>query len=384
MQISAEQLDSLSMAKKKDFFDAPREASIVKTEIVAGYFLAWARIMAAQSPRIAYIDPYAGPGRYDDGTVSTPLLVLQRAINDPNIAAKLVSVFVDSDGAIAENLRSEVAALPDLDRLVHAPQIDHGEVNDDLLAALEEIQNLIPSLTFIDPFGYKGLTLRLIRRVVKDWGCETIFFFNYNRINAAITNPKVDVHMRALFGRDRLDQLRADLKQADKAQRPDVILRHLREALEELGAAFVLTFGFRRADGRLSHFLVHASKHPLAHSIMKGVMAGRGLADADEVPLFEHWPEGSGPQLLLAGRRLDDLGADLLQRFSGRTMTRSDVYDEHNIGTPFVEKNYRRILLELEQNDRIVCEPPASERPKGTMAKHVSITFPEIERQRSP
>jgi len=32
--------------------------------------------------RIAYIDLFAGPGRYEDGTISTPLMVLQRAIED--------------------------------------------------------------------------------------------------------------------------------------------------------------------------------------------------------------------------------------------------------------------------------------------------------------
>ena len=45
--------------------------------------------------KIAYIDLYAGPGRYKDGAASTPLLVLQTAINHPQMAQMLVSYFND-------------------------------------------------------------------------------------------------------------------------------------------------------------------------------------------------------------------------------------------------------------------------------------------------
>lgn len=50
-----------------------------------------------------------------------------------------------------------------------------------------------------DPFGYKGLSWALIRSVIKDWGSDCVFFFNYSRINAGINNPIVNEHMEALF-----------------------------------------------------------------------------------------------------------------------------------------------------------------------------------------
>jgi len=39
------------------------------------------------------------------------------------------------------------------------------------------------------------------------WGCDCVFFFNYNRINAGINNPGVKKHMDALFGEERADAL---------------------------------------------------------------------------------------------------------------------------------------------------------------------------------
>jgi three-Cys-motif partner protein len=62
------------------FFDKSREQSLVKSKIVDKYFWSWAKIMMPRAKRrfnpIAYIDLLSGPGRYDDGVASTPLLIL--------------------------------------------------------------------------------------------------------------------------------------------------------------------------------------------------------------------------------------------------------------------------------------------------------------------
>ncbi len=64
----------------EQFFDESREQSEVKARIVQKYFWAWAKVIIPTAKRygnrILYIDLFAGPGRYKDGTLSTPLLVL--------------------------------------------------------------------------------------------------------------------------------------------------------------------------------------------------------------------------------------------------------------------------------------------------------------------
>lgn len=44
-------------------------------------------------PKIAYLDLFAGPGRYKDGTKSTPLLILEKTIQDEMMSEMLVTVF---------------------------------------------------------------------------------------------------------------------------------------------------------------------------------------------------------------------------------------------------------------------------------------------------
>lgn len=59
------------------FFEEREDQSEVKARIVSKYFYVWAKIIAprAKVQRIGCIDLFAGPGRYKDGSASTPLIL---------------------------------------------------------------------------------------------------------------------------------------------------------------------------------------------------------------------------------------------------------------------------------------------------------------------
>lgn len=358
-----------------DFFDEPEEQSLVKAEIVVNYFLAWSRIMASRALRIGYFDLYAGPGRYENGQKSVPLLILENAIAFPDLGQRLVSIFNDANRDYTASLRAEIDSLPRIDQLKYRPQILNAEVDDDVAKYFEAVRT-IPALSFIDPWGYKGLSLRLIKSVIKDWGCEVIFFFNYNRINMGINNPLVEQHMKALLGQERLDEIRVEIVGMNPTEREERVCRALGYALEEMGAPHLIPFKFRRGDGRVSHYICHVSKHPLGYSIMKDVMASRGLVDEDGVPAFEYLPRGTGHQLLFGQPRpLLALAADLKGKFAGQTLTMEEIYDQHNLGTPFIKRNYKKVLLGMEERGEIRVESPGR-RKAGTFSDRLLVTFP--------
>jgi three-Cys-motif partner protein len=369
------------------FFDEARQQSIVKTTIVTKYFLAWARIVGAEvhrhgGDRICYIDLFAGPGRYKDGTLSTPLVVLQMAIDnyigDVPLRDLLVTIFNDKDEATSQSLRDEIEALPDIKRFKHDPLVLNDEVGEETVKMFKGM-NLAPTLCFVDPWGYKGLSLELINSVVKGWACECIFFFNYTRINMGLSNPYVTEHMNALFGKEKADSLRARLKPLSRQDRELVIVEALCEALNPDGKRYVLPFGFRDERGiRTNHHLVFVGKHPLGYEIMKGIMAKESSERNQGVASFEYSP--AGPELpLLHGlsRPLDDLKGSLLSTFAGRQMAMADVYQEHNVATPYVKANYKEALKALEASGKISALPPAAKRKKNTFADTVLVVFPK-------
>jgi three-Cys-motif partner protein len=357
------------------FFDEREDQSEVKARIVSKYFAVWARIIGsrARAGRIGYIDLFAGPGRYKDGSASTPLMVLELAIADPSLRDRLVTIFNDEDPDHIESLASEIAKLPGIETLKYAPDIQTGNVGDGEAERLKS-SRLIPVFCFIDPFGYKGLSLGLVQGAIKDWGSECVFFFNYNRINAGLSNPLVDTHMEALFGADRAAFLRESLKGRTPEQREALILEHLALALKEMGGKYVLPFRFRNSKGtRSTHHLVFVSKNVKGYEIMKGIMAKESSTYDQGVASLEYSPaDASTPLLFSLQRPLDKLADDLLFKFAGRTMLMIQVYNEHHVDTPFITKNYKDVLTSLEKQKRIEVEPHRA----GSFADHVVVRFP--------
>lgn len=111
----------------EDFFSEPTEQSQVKARIVDKYFRAWAKVVIPNARRhsncIAYVDLFAGPGQYKDGTISTPIMVLKGALADPVMCEMLVTIFNDKIPNNAEKLRQAINALPEIRKLKHEPRI---------------------------------------------------------------------------------------------------------------------------------------------------------------------------------------------------------------------------------------------------------------------
>lgn len=371
----------------QSFFDEQRDQSLVKAAIVAKYFDAWSRVMIANAARgipisrLAYIDLFAGPGRYKDGAKSTPLMVLERAIADEALSKLLVPMFNDADPENVASLQSCLDSLPGKERLKNAPLILCSEVGKDAESMFTRARNC-PTFSFIDPFGYKGLSRGIIQSVIKNWGCDCVFFFNYSRINAGINNDSVRHHMDALFGSERISRMRAALIDQLPHEREVFVLEELAQALKELGAEYMLPFRFRRPDGsRTSHALVFVTKNPLGYRIMKDIMAGESSTEDQGVPSFEYSPaDARCPLLFSLNRPLDTLAGDLLSRFSGRTMSMKSIFESHHVGTPFIERNYKAVLGQMEVQGKIVANPPAQSRPmrKGerTFSEKTMVTFP--------
>lgn len=169
----------------QEFFEERSEQSQLKARIVTKYFVAWATVLmptvAKQGDKLAYIDLYAGPGRYKNGAASTPLLVLQTAIEHPKLSQMLVACFNDADENHAGSLQAEIGKLPGLDKLKYKPQVSCGQIDNEAAKYFNQ-SRLIPSFSFVDPFGYKGLSSKILKGIIKDWGCDCVFFFNYSRM----------------------------------------------------------------------------------------------------------------------------------------------------------------------------------------------------------
>jgi three-Cys-motif partner protein len=366
----------------EDFFEEPTEQSIVKAEIVEKYFKAWASIITAtqdkygkeKNPKIGYVDLFAGPGRYEDGAISTPLRVLKKAIGDTVLSKRLVTIFNDKDEANIRSLKEAISELPNISNLKYEPVFWNEEIGDEIAKDIARTKK-IPVLAFIDPWGYKGLSLNLVNSFLKDWGCDCIFFFNYFRINAGLNNPCVKEHMESLFG-ERTEELSNRLKGMGPPEREATIINELSLGLKDFGHRFVLPFCFKNKNGkRTTHHIIFVSKSFKGYEVMKEIMANASSEEHQGVPSFVFSP-ACGPQQLFLfelNRPIDDLRDMLLNNFKGKRMTMENIYKTHCMDRPYLKRHYREVLANLEQDGKIKT---FGRKSKKGFPDYILVEFP--------
>lgn len=370
-------------------FESPKEQSLIKSQIVLKYFSAWSKVFYKKN-KLGYIDLFSGPGIFENGIESTPMLITKYCINDENLRNKVCLIFNEKNKDLYKQLKSNLETL-NLKKLKYVPQISNLCVD---YSTHEIFKNaLIPCFSFIDPAGYAGLSLELLSNLGKDFGSDLLFFFNFNDINRAISNPKVKDHMIHLFGENHFDALSSKLNKLNidnpinkNLIRENMIINEISEALQECGLKYVLPFRFKfEKKNRTSHYLIFASKNVRGFTIMKDIMYKTGEKDLNGIGKFEFIPSCDKHNYQLSiidmfDTSIEDLKNHLLKTYNGKSFLLKKLYDLDTVNNKFVMKHYQEALTDLEEKGKAQCNPPFSERPirKGIRTmnpERVIITF---------
>jgi three-Cys-motif partner protein len=159
-----------------DFFSEKRPAAVLKHGILSRYLPVFARKTGSRSylGRVAYIDGYAGPGLYGDGSAGSPALAAQTAkvLVDGNGEGRIDGYFVEQDPAACTVLKQYLA-----DNGLNWPVFE-GDVHDHLEMIAQGINPNIAFFAFLDPFGL-GVKMDVLRDELlarggrMQWGLRT-------------------------------------------------------------------------------------------------------------------------------------------------------------------------------------------------------------------
>jgi three-Cys-motif partner protein len=130
------------------FFDTRQAAAVLKHGVLQRYLPVFIGKTGSRSlgKRVIYIDGYAGPGMYQDGTPGSPELALQTAIKLAGMR-EVDCFFVERDRSSYDTLRAH------LERTGHGRWTAYrGRVEDHLDEMLARATGL-PLFAFLDPFG---------------------------------------------------------------------------------------------------------------------------------------------------------------------------------------------------------------------------------------
>lgn len=281
----------------------------IKHEILKRYLDAWLPILGSWAGRIVFIDGFAGPGRYSGGEPGSPVIALQALLDHPYFkqsrpGRKIVFAFIEQDSERAAALREEIAAIS------RPAWVTVGVLEGAFSAHMTELLNAIeadkrqlaPTFAFIDPFGFKGVPMALISRIVRHPRCECLVSFMYEYINRFLAHPgqAIQAQYDELFG---TEEWRAIAALADPETRKDRLVALYREQLKTVaGLKFVRTFEMINEGNRTEYFLFYGTNNKLGLSKMKESMwkadplSGQLFSDrsvSDQGVLFEPRPDTS-------------------------------------------------------------------------------------------
>lgn len=160
--------------------------------------------------------------------------------------------------------------------------------------------------------------------------------------------------------------------------RESMILEEMTLAIKEMGGKFVLPFRFKSPSGRPTHHLIFVSKNFRGYSIMKDIMTKESSTEDQGVPSFTYSPaDATMPLLFSLQQPLTSLRASLLKVFAGRELSTEAIYEEHSVDRPFILKNYKDVLLQMENEKLVeVRSLKISKRRVGTFPDHLLVRFP--------
>jgi three-Cys-motif partner protein len=353
------------MAKGNDreHFEDYREQTQVKHSILSAYLPAYYHILKRWNKNLVYIDGFAGPGTYFHAATGktfdgSPILALQLIASNEDFSKQVSTIFIESDVVLFNQLKDRVDEFYKEHPKIRKPLYRHGTFSNKLNKILGSLGGkLPPTFLFVDPCGVSGTDFKTISAVMENEKCEAFIFFNIDGVRRIAGLAELSPVLIELMGsEERAKALYEKLRTtANVRQREEIILSEYCKALaEDMGAEYIIPFRVEHEDQkRTSHYLIHATRHPLGFKIMKDVMCRRG--HAEDQPGGLELRQKSRTNFIPMFDKHADIKGEILGALRAATIRVSVFYEEWTIRPTDMqcEADYRQALLELENDGKI-------------------------------
>lgn len=358
--------------KEQNFFEKQTLSSKVKASIVSEYFPKYCSIIVRKHvpEKIGYLDLFSGPGMYEDGNPSTPILIARNCLKDEDLKNRVWMVF--NDKCYSEQLKENFNKEFPEGTFKYKPHFGHSTVGES-----QEINDFIvkntckgrfneqPSVLFIDPWGYKGIETNVLSQFLSYWGNELFIFINSKRINPALENDKFEEPMRCLFP-NSYDKVKVEIRnKRTVSERLQFIIDNLGKEYEALlkSRVYYTAFKFQEEDiETTSHFILHLTKNSRGFDLVKQIyndFANVGtIFDGVNTYTFDVKKITNPVEELFDtnSENIDALKNMLLEEYKGRTITSYDLFEEHQQNCLYSRSHYVQALRRLVEDGAINSE----------------------------
>jgi three-Cys-motif partner protein len=345
----------------------------VKHLILRRHLDAWLPIMTRSFPKLLYVDGFAGPGVYEGGEPGSPIIALRAAIFNRALKVmppdcELGFLFIEKRADRVVQLRGEVKNLLEEEPLPGWVKyhIEEGEFEAIMAGKFDRwsLRGRRPMFVFIDPFGYSGFPMSLIKRIASVVHSECLITFEYKSINrwAIHGDPQRGRHVDALYATPIWRDCRGD--------EGAMVELYRRQLLAEGGFKYNCTFKMKDRLGATEYFLAFGTNEPKGLTVMK---AATWKADPRKGRVFS---DAADPDQLFLDLPLAQLGNLLRQQFRGRGWVNIEDVIEFVRHTYYSEEKhlYRDTLGPMEKERLLEVERAHGSR-KGSFKRARRLRF---------
>jgi three-Cys-motif partner protein len=344
-----------------------------KHALLSRYIKAWLSILGRSGRRalgrgeLVIVDAFAGKGRYLGGEPGSPLIFREIAgqVAADDRVDDVELFFIEPNLANYQDLVAALAERGPPARVTEQP-VARTQFERAAVRILELLRGR-PSFWFIDPFGFSGLPLALLRQILRQPRSELFITFMSRDMNRFLdVEQHRQASMQTLGLSDEAFERALDAVKASKKREFALRDLYLRRLQEGAGAKFVWPARIvsRGADETI-YYLVHASNHIKAFREMKDATyelwgdryAFLGREDYEirsqlELPLFE-----TGQAAL---KRV------LAQVFAGRELSYQQLTDEAYPDPRFrmfIDRHFREALVGMIAEGGVRKQAVSTKRP---------------------
>lgn len=348
----------------------------VKHEIQRRYLGAWLAILGRSMNPLVLFDGFAGRGRYKNGEPGSPLLFWDRAVEAVE-AEQPKEVEIDCVELDKHNFAELTQELAKLSHPRVSIEAHNGYFADEAIRKAEELKKrrwTPPVFWTADPFGFRGVPLAVIRDLMQMDRSEVMITFMVREMRRFLKQENFEGPLNEFFGGGAW---REGLEIAPGEDREQKLLLAYSEVVRQGVAEFATPFRvFEDERSQTIYYLIHLTNNSLGMRKMKEAMVKQS-------PDMTFWPvTRRDPNQIEIDVKEEAPYPSLQQyletRFSGQTLSFVDLMNRDYPEGLWIESNYRKAVLAMEQNGRVKVErgrtTPTNRKPTGLQEPDV-LTF---------
>lgn len=316
-----------------------------KHAVLRKYLNTWLPILSRFNGKIVYIDGFSGPGEYSKGEDGSPIIAIKAILEHKfTFQTKINMLFIEIREDRCSFLKEKISSIRIPANInIHIICGEFRDVIGSVLKNNEENKKVLaPSFVFIDPFGFSGIPMDLIKKIMRNRSCEVLITFMYEDICRFLCLESNKTHLTETFGTNEWEKA-PNNSPHNKLEFLHSLYKKQLESQSGADIKFVRSFKMKNKFNKVDYFLFFGTNRIEGLEKMKEAMwrvdksGSFQFSDATYQPfqgvLFEGKP------------RYSELKKIILEKFKEKIISSRKLGDFIVVETSFLRSHYKTSIL---------------------------------------